>query len=128
MTRNWIEVVTGSLDDKKKYREYKARKAALPAPYEQTVDAIERYLNYAGAITKGDVLVAMYEDLIVLFEQAAADGTPVSGVVGDDPVEFVEDFLRGYEDGRWVAKERARLTESVAAAVRAQSQEHGDGD
>ncbi|WP_084079002.1 DUF1048 domain-containing protein [Demequina sp. NBRC 110057] len=126
MTRNWIETVTGSLEDKKKYRECKARKAALPAPYARTVEAVERYLNYAGAITKGDVLVQMYEDLIVLFEQAAADGTAVRGIVGDEPVEFVEDFLRGYEDGRWVAKERARLTEAVDAAALAQ--EHDDGD
>ncbi|WP_084039333.1 DUF1048 domain-containing protein [Demequina sp. NBRC 110053] len=126
MSRNWIEIVTGSLEDKKKYREYKARKAALPAPYEQTVEAVERYLNYAGGISKGDVLVEMYEDLIVLFEQAAADGTPVRGVVGDDAVEFVEDFLRGYEDGRWVAKERARLTDAVDAAAKEQGHGHGD--
>ncbi|MFI6793991.1 hypothetical protein [Streptosporangium canum] len=32
----------------------------------------------------------MFEDLADLFEQAAADGTPIREIVGEDPVEFVE--------------------------------------
>ena len=34
----------------------------------------------------------MIEDLADLFERAAADGTPIREIVGDDPVEFVETF------------------------------------
>ena len=48
---------------------------------------------YFGAITKGDVLLSMLEDLADLFEQSAANGTPVREIVGDDPVEFAEAFL-----------------------------------
>ncbi|WP_297083996.1 DUF1048 domain-containing protein, partial [uncultured Demequina sp.] len=107
MTRNWIEVVTGSLDDKKAWRAAQARKKALPAPYRDAALAIGRYVMYAGGIAKSDSLVAMDEDLTVLFEQAAADDTSVRAIVGDDPVEFVEDFIRNYQDGSWVAKERA---------------------
>jgi DNA-binding ferritin-like protein (Dps family) len=33
MAAKWIELITGSLDDKKAYRQYKARIAALPEPY-----------------------------------------------------------------------------------------------
>ncbi|MDN5920173.1 MAG: DUF1048 domain-containing protein, partial [Pseudonocardia sp.] len=93
--------------------------AELPAPYRATVDALERYLMYAGAMSKGDVLVAMHSDLAELFERAATDATPVGMVVGDDPVEFAEAFLRKYSDGQWIRKERDRLVEDVARAAAA---------
>jgi DNA-binding ferritin-like protein (Dps family) len=38
----------------------------------------------------------MLEDLADLFEQGAADGTPLRDVVGEDPVEFAEAFLANY--------------------------------
>ena len=57
-----------------------------------------------GAITKGDVLMSMLEDLADLFEQSAANGTPIRAIVGEDPVEFAETFLRNYAEGHdaWV--------------------------
>ena len=33
MAAKWIEVLTGSLEQKKQYRQYKARIEALPEPY-----------------------------------------------------------------------------------------------
>lgn len=115
----FIEKVVGDFGDKRRWREYKARVAELPAPYRATVDALERYLMYAGAMSKGDVLVAMHSDLAELFERAATDATPVGMVVGDDPVEFAEAFLRKYSDGQWIRKERDRLVEDVARAAAA---------
>ena len=41
----------------------------------------------------------MFEDLADLFEQGAADETPIREIVGEDPVEFVEAFLRNYPKG-----------------------------
>lgn len=114
----WIEAVTGSLEQKKQYRECKARIKRLPQPYRDAIEALERYLIYAGGIAKGDVLVRMYEDLVVLFEQSAEQRTPIRGIVGDDPVEFVETFVANYSDGSWIAKERARLVQAIAAAER----------
>lgn len=46
---------------------------------EGTVDAVERYLMYAGGIAKSDQLLAMADDLATLFEQAAADGAAAQG-------------------------------------------------
>src|SRR4051794_39153560 len=96
MAAKWIELVTGSLEQKKQYREHKARVKALPAPYRTAVEAIERYLMYFGNISNGEVMLTMLSVLGDLFEQAAADGTPVRNIVGADPVEFVETFLANY--------------------------------
>lgn len=112
-----IEKVVGDLGDKKRWREYKARTKGLPVSYRTAIEALERYLMYYGALAQGDVLVSMLEDLADLFEQAAADGTPIRAVVGEDPVEFAEDFVRNYSGGQWINKERVRLTEAIDRAT-----------
>jgi DNA-binding ferritin-like protein (Dps family) len=110
-------LIAGDLGDKRRWRESRARVAALPASYRSTVEALERYLTYAGVMSRGQVLVAMHSDLVEVFERAATDGTPVRVVVGEDPVEFAETFLRKYSDGQWIKKERDRLIEDVARAA-----------
>ena len=46
MAAKWIELVTGSLEEKKRYREYRARMEALPATYASTAKAFQRYFMY----------------------------------------------------------------------------------
>lgn len=117
MAAGWIEKITGSLEQKKRYRRYKARTAQLPSNYRTAIEAVERYLMYSGSITKGGIVVSMLEDLGDLFEQSAADGTPIRDVVGEDPVEFAETFLRNYSDGQWINKERKRLTDAIESVT-----------
>jgi DNA-binding ferritin-like protein (Dps family) len=117
MAAGWIELVTGSLEQKKQYRQYKARIKQLPANYYAAIEAVERYLMYAGGIAKGDVAVRMYGDLADLFEESAANGTPIRDIVGDDPVEFVETFVANYSEGSWIAKERHRLIDAIDRAA-----------
>jgi DNA-binding ferritin-like protein (Dps family) len=117
MAAGWIEKITGPFDQKKRYRQYKARKEALPANYRTAIDALERYLTYFGSITKGEILVSMLEDLADLFEQSAASGTPIRAIVGEDPVEFAETFVANYSEGQWISKERERLVSTIERAV-----------
>ena len=117
MATGWIEQVTGSLEQKKRYRQYKARTKQLPANYRSAVEALERYLMYFGSITRGETLVSMLEDLADLFEQSAANGTPIREIVGQDPVEFAETFLQNYSEGQWINKERERLTKAIDRAA-----------
>jgi DNA-binding ferritin-like protein (Dps family) len=117
MTAGWIEKITGSFDDKKRWRQYKARKEQLPTSYRTAIDGLERYFMYAGSIVKGDVLMRMLEDLADLIERAAVDGTPIRDIVGDDPVEFADTFIQNYSDGQWINKERQRLTDAIDKAA-----------
>lgn len=117
MAAGWIEQLTGSLEQKKQYRQNKTRVEQLPAEYRAAATALERYLMYFGAITKGDVLLRMLGDLTDLFEESAADGTPIRSIVGDDPVEFAETFMRNYTGGQWINKERERLVKAIDAAA-----------
>ena len=106
-------MATGWIAQKRRYKQYKARTQQLPADYREAIEALERYLTYFGAIAKGDVLVSMLEDLLDLFEQSAANRTPIRAIVGADPVEFAEEFVRNYSEGQWINRERARLTSAI---------------
>jgi len=113
MAPKWFEIFTGSLEQKKQYKQHKARLEALPEPYAATAKAIERYLLVSGGITDGETLVAMYGDFADLWERAATDGTPLRDIVGEDPVEFAETFAQAYSGKHWIDKERARLNKAI---------------
>ena len=113
MAAGWIEWITGSIEEKRRYRQYKARIEQLPESYRTAVVALERYTNYLGGLGDGASILAMLGDLADLFEQGAADGTPVREIVGEDPVEFAETFLSNYPKGQWIKKERERLTTTI---------------
>lgn len=112
----YLEIVTGSLEEKKRYRQYKARIKRLPENYRIAVEALERYLMHFGP-ADGVGAMAMYEDLADLFEQSAADATPIRGLFGDDPIEFVETFMANYPLGQYRARERNRFTSAIARAA-----------
>lgn len=105
--------ISKMIGEKRQWRQYKARTGQLPANYHTAIDALERYLTYFGAMAKGDILMSMLEDLADLFEQSAANGTPIRAIVGEDPVEFAEAFLQNYSEGQWINKERERLTNAI---------------
>ncbi|MHB1067769.1 MAG: DUF1048 domain-containing protein [Candidatus Nanopelagicales bacterium] len=101
--------------DKRRWRQYKARVRQLPEGYRTAVEGIERYLMHFGALD-ADSASSLFEDVADLFERAAADGTPIRDIVGDDPVEFVEALIRNYDRGGYIARERERLDEAIRRA------------
>ncbi|MFG2074291.1 DUF1048 domain-containing protein [Nonomuraea maritima] len=112
----YLEIVTGPLEEKKRYRQYKARIKRLPENYRIAVEALERYLMHFGPVD-GSGAMEMYEDLADLFERSAADATPIRDIFGDDPIEFVETFMANYPLGQYRARERHRFTSAVDRAI-----------
>ena len=120
MAAKWIELVTGSLEQKKEYKQYRARIDALPEPYVTVAKALNRYFMYNGGVMDAEVGLKMMGDFTELWERAAADGTPVRDIVGEDPAEFADTFTEAYTGKRWIDKERARLADTIEQAERAQ--------
>jgi DNA-binding ferritin-like protein (Dps family) len=108
------QFISKVIGEKGQWRQYKARKRQLPANYRTAVDALERYLMYFGTGGGG---TAIYEDLVDLFEQSAANLTPIREIVGKDPVEFIEVFVQNYPKGQWIIRERERLTNAIERAA-----------
>lgn len=121
MAAKWIEAVTGSLEQKKQYKQYQARIDALAEPYRAVAKALQRYFIYQGGVVDGETLVTMQRDFVELWERAAADGTPVRDIVGEDPVDFAETFVAAYTGRQWIDKERARLVKAIENAERGES-------
>ena len=114
MFSKFISKVVG---DKRRWRQYKARVRQLPPNYRTAVDAIERYLMHFGPMD-GDSAASVFEDVADLFERAAADGTPIREIVGEDPVEFVDALVRNYSKGGYVDRERERLVNAIEGVER----------
>ena len=113
---SWIEKITGPLEDKRQFRADRTRMEALPQPYKDACVAVFRYLMRAGGISDGDTAVRMMTDLVDLFERASVDGTALEALLGEDPVEFIDEFLRAYDQGSWPAKERGKLRAAIRDA------------
>ncbi|HEX2361793.1 MAG TPA: DUF1048 domain-containing protein [Jiangellaceae bacterium] len=107
--------ISKAIGPKRRWRAYKARVRQLPENYRTAVDAIERYLMHFGPM-EADGAASLFEDVADLFEQAAADGTPIREIVGEDPVEFVEALIRNYEKGGYVTREQERLINAIERA------------
>lgn len=116
MAAKWIE-------EKRRYRQYEARVERLPPGYRIAIDALQRYSWYVG--NKTDDGLSTMEALADLFEQGAANGTPLREIVGVDPVEFAEallrnhpEGLRNHPEGYWIDRQRKRLTSTIDRAAR----------
>ena len=104
------------IDGKRRWRHYKAGTRQHPENYRTAVAALPRYLMYFVPVD-GDNAASMFEDFADLFEPAAADGTPIRDIVGEDPVEFVEAFVQNYSKGGHVpTRARERLTSAIERA------------
>ncbi|HKW08250.1 MAG TPA: DUF1048 domain-containing protein [Candidatus Dormibacteraeota bacterium] len=121
MAAKWIEAVTGSLEQKRQYKRIRVRIDALPEPYRAVAKALQRYFMYFGGFVDGETAMKMWGDLVDLWERAAADGTPIHDIVGDNPVEFAETFAQAYTGKQWIDKERVRLAKAIEDAERGQA-------
>ena len=74
-----------------------------------------------GGVNDADSITSLFGDVIDIFERAAADGTPIRDIVGEDPVEFADALIRNYQQTGYVAKEQARLTGAIDKAVEEQA-------
>ncbi|WP_336208457.1 DUF1048 domain-containing protein [Nonomuraea sp. LPB2021202275-12-8] len=102
---------------KRRWRQYQARVRQLPPNYRAAVEATQRHMMHF-VPTDADSDASRFEDLAALFEQAAANGTPIREVVGPDPVKFAEAFVHNYSDGGYVpARARKQLTEAIERAA-----------
>jgi DNA-binding ferritin-like protein (Dps family) len=104
------------IGEKRRWRQYKARVRQLPPGYRAAVEAIQRHMMYF-VPADGENDLSRFEDLAELFEQAVAQGTSIRDVVGENPVEFVDDFVRNYTVGGYIpVRARKRLTDAITRA------------
>src|SRR5664280_1806392 len=62
MAAKWIELVTGSLEQKRQYRQCRARMDALPEPYVTAAKALHRYFMYNVGTPSDESALTMFGD------------------------------------------------------------------
>ncbi|MBC1591870.1 DUF1048 domain-containing protein [Listeria welshimeri] len=97
-------------EEKRDYKLYKKRIAALPEDYKTAMTAIETYLwNFA----KGAGMFEILKNVLEMFENAAADNLELKAVIGDDLAEFADNLLNEYPEETWMDKQRTKLRDSI---------------
>ncbi len=119
------KVIAKVVGEKRQWRQHRARTRQLPESYRTAIEALERYLMHVGPGGDGAGAATMFDDLLDLFEQSAANGTSIREIVGDDPVEFLEAFVENYPDGQWRVRERMRLINAIQRAERENNANEG---
>lgn len=93
------KLIIGDLDDKRKYKQMMKRVDALPNEYSITFKQIQKYIYTVGGIS-GDITIFnnlnIFEDLLDLFEESAADERNIIDVIGSDASKFCDEFINAY--------------------------------
>jgi DNA-binding ferritin-like protein (Dps family) len=85
-------LLTEVLGNKKEWRSIEARADALPRDYRIVCAEIKLYL-FRFASGDGMDSIAVLKGVLALFEQRAAEGTPVGVVTGEDVAAFCDQRL-----------------------------------
>ena len=108
---NLIEKIIGNLEEKREWRAMEARAKALPSDYHKAYKAMQKYLWNTGGVMDWQETKFVFNHLIDLLEEAAADGKRVKDVTGDDVAAFCDDLVSDAKS--WFDKQRQKLNDSI---------------
>jgi len=88
-------IIKKLIGDKKAWRLMEARAKALPEEYDFVYHKIQHYMwSQASGHSSGMDMVAIFEDLLGLFEESAANGKHVLEITGEDVAAFCDELLK----------------------------------
>ncbi|WP_071130732.1 DUF1048 domain-containing protein [Enterococcus timonensis] len=98
--------------EKKEYKLFKQKVAALPEDYRFVFNEIQKYLwNFSDA--SGRKTLKVLNDLYEMFAQGAADQQDVIEITGPDVGEFAENIVREIADS-WMEDRKQKLNKKIA--------------
>ncbi|MFQ3544493.1 DUF1048 domain-containing protein [Halobacillus rhizosphaerae] len=109
---NIFEKMIGSLDDKREWRAMEARAKALPSEYHHAYKSIQKYMWTTGGPTNWKDMSRIFNGILDLFEEGAAEGKKVKDLTGEDVATFCDDLLQ--DEKTWKDKYRMKLNNSIS--------------
>lgn len=109
MIDNFIKLIIGDLDEKRKYKQMMKRVDSLPKDYSFAFKKIQKYIYTVGMPSedmKGFNYLNMFTDLVDLFETSSMDGRQITDVIGNDVSNFCYDFINAYTTDTETLKEK----------------------
>ncbi|WP_409291345.1 DUF1048 domain-containing protein [Peribacillus sp. SCS-37] len=109
---NIFEKILGSLDEKREWKEIEARAKTLPSEYHSAYKAIQKYMWTAGGGPTGwKDISRIYNGILDLFEEGAAEGKKVTDLTGKDVEAFCDDLVK--DEPTWKDKYRKKLNDTI---------------
>ncbi|NMH73589.1 DUF1048 domain-containing protein [Bacillus sp. RO2] len=108
---SFLEKIIGSLNDKREWKEMEARAKALPTEYRNAYYAIQKYMWTAGGPTDWNEYKRIFDGMLELFEQGAAEGKKVTDLTGEDVAAFCDELVKDTET--YKDKYRKKLNDTV---------------
>ena len=108
---NIIEKMIGSLEDKREWNAMEARAKALPSEYHNAYKAIQKYMWTTGGPTDWKECSRIFNGIIDLFEEGAAEGKKVTDLTGEDVASFCDELVK--DTKTWSDKYRTKLNDTV---------------
>jgi DNA-binding ferritin-like protein (Dps family) len=90
MAANWIETITGSLEQKKQYRQYKARIEALPEPYGTAAKAPVRAIVGDDPVEFAETFAQAYSGKQWIDKERERLTKTIDSLAGDDDGKGVD--------------------------------------
>jgi DNA-binding ferritin-like protein (Dps family) len=102
-----IEIITGDLNEKKRYNANEKRAKSLPKEYSEAYDSIKHYLwNTSGILTIEPLIT-----LVDMLEEAAANNKHVIDVTGPDVAAFADELVR--DEKSYKDQQRQKLNDKL---------------
>lgn len=108
---NIFEKISGSMDDKREWKELEARSQALPSEYHNAYNAIKKYIWTSDSPSDWKDISRIFGGIIDLFEEGAAEGKKVTDLTGEDVAAFCDELVK--DSITWRDKYRAKLNETI---------------
>ncbi|MDR2977069.1 MAG: DUF1048 domain-containing protein [Streptococcaceae bacterium] len=106
--RNLFDRALG-LEEKKVWRAFEARAKALPADYFEDYKQMKKYIWLTG-ISKWRDIKFVFDHVLDMLEELAAEGRKVTDVTGPDVAAFLDDMA---DKNTWESKQREKLNKKV---------------
>jgi DNA-binding ferritin-like protein (Dps family) len=109
-TMKIIEKLIGVMDQKRAYREYKKRAAALPKEYNVVMKEMQSYIWNCGHLDGSFDLLC---DLVALMEASAVEGKRVLDVTGNDVTAFCDELICKRQGRTWQDTMRKKYNDRI---------------
>lgn len=108
---SFIEKVIGSFEDKREWKAMEKRAKALPIEYRNAYSAIQNYIWGTGGPTDWKETSRLFNGILELFEEGAADGKKVTDLTGANVADFCDELLKDMDT--WQNKHRTKLNNKI---------------
>ncbi|WP_117149103.1 DUF1048 domain-containing protein [Paraliobacillus zengyii] len=107
-----FEKIVVSMNDKRVWKEMEARAKALPSEYHNAYKAIQKYMWTVGGLTEWNDISRIFNGILDMFEEGAAEGKKVTDLTGEDVAAFCDELVKDSET--WKDKYSAKLNNTIA--------------